>query len=260
MELSIHNKQGLLEINGEIRTSPFFASNGSKIYKIVSESESSSDIKVSEASEASVEYKDPGNYNFVVPEGVTSVNICMIGGGASGAVTYRHTSYGGKAGEIYTGAIPVTPLDIIPITIGSGGASIYHAGNNKPASYPGLAGEDTKFGVIVASGAPAGRPVDFPNDPQPDDMEFNGGETINCMGSFTHGSWAPAGGSYNPIQGTPYGGEAGFSNGVDARDSAGTMPNATMGSGGGSINYHGYYDSSRGSAGGNGYLKISWDV
>jgi hypothetical protein len=55
---------------------------------------------------------------FVVPAGISSVNVLGIGGGGGGANGHQG---GGGAGFLETGIFAVTPGAIIPITVGMGG-------------------------------------------------------------------------------------------------------------------------------------------
>lgn len=74
---------------------------------------------------------------FVVPPNVTTIYFELVGGGGGGgsSVSVLPNSYGGSgggggAGELIQGTIPVTPGDILYLTLGQGGAG----SNNTPYS------------------------------------------------------------------------------------------------------------------------------
>lgn len=60
----------------------------------------------------------PGLYDWTVPNGVTSINAVLIGGGANG----NGTSLGGAGGELcYFNGLTVTPGSTLKIKVGNGG-------------------------------------------------------------------------------------------------------------------------------------------
>lgn len=148
---------------------------------------------------------------FSVPSGVTSVNICMCGGGGGGAHSYNSYLHegGGYAGSIVSQDVTVTPGQQIAVTIGTGGINGAHPNGN------GGAGTASSFGSIVANGGPGGSLNSA-------SYGGNGSSRTSCGGTFydggigTYGSW------------TGYGGQAGaFGNGsrgagnMDVSSSAG---------------------------------------
>lgn len=64
-------------------------------------------------------FTTPGASSFLVPTGVTSVNVLAIGGGGGGANGHQG---GGGSGYVSIGTFSVNPGDTIPITVGSGGS------------------------------------------------------------------------------------------------------------------------------------------
>jgi hypothetical protein len=87
---------------------------------------------------------------FVVPSGVTTVRVELTGGGGSGGFHESMPGGGGGAGGRATGIVTgLTPGQVIPVTIGAGGAA--------PAS-PGNGGEGgtTIFGNLQAYGGYGG--------------------------------------------------------------------------------------------------------
>ncbi len=85
--------------------------------------------------------------DWVVPDGVSSITVCMVGGGKGGQAMGNNTSsttvYGGTAGGIATNDFTVTEGETISITIGAGGAG----GTSSNATVvDGANGQPTVFG------------------------------------------------------------------------------------------------------------------
>jgi hypothetical protein len=75
--------------------------------------------------------------NFIVPNGVSTVKVTVLGGGGSGGYHSTMPSGGGGAGGRAKGIIAsLTPGSVIPVTVGAGGAAPASAqnGNNGGAS------------------------------------------------------------------------------------------------------------------------------
>ena len=164
-----------------------------------------------------------GSFTFTVPENTTSINYCIAGGGASGGWPQN---YGGTAGEILSGAIDVTTLPTVSITIGRGGAASIDVSN---------AGTSSSInGTSVAGGN--------------SDYRGDGASKTSCGGTFNDGS------RYS--DGTiSYGGEAGgFGNGGNGGSGNGGA--GGVGAGGGGTRSE---SNSRG-AGGNGRVVITWGI
>lgn len=90
---------------------------------------------------------------FVVPNGVTSVRVALIGGGGGGgggAIGWGSGAGGGCGGGIAGGTIPVTPGASISVTVGAGGAGGGDAAN-------GSTGGVSAFGSLTAVGGSWGR-------------------------------------------------------------------------------------------------------
>ena len=87
-----------------------------------------------------------GAATFNVPEGVTKVNVLVVGGGGGGGVL---GGGGGGGGFVEVFDYPVTPGGTVPIVVGAGG----------PGSSPtidGKTGADSSFAGIVAYGGGGG--------------------------------------------------------------------------------------------------------
>lgn len=114
-------------------------------------------------------YSTPGTYAFVVPLGVTSVSLSVIGGAGGGASGWTDVSGGGKGEPVvytpqYGGdggsaasvvkALSTTPGETLTVVVGAGGAGgtapgggVYNTAN------PGATGTDstvTQSAVVVA--------------------------------------------------------------------------------------------------------------
>ena len=86
-----------------------------------------------------------GNDTFVVPGGVTSINVTLIGGGGGGGDGFYYPGGGGGSGFYKVNqALSVSPGQSISITVGGGG--------NAQAS-----GGATSFGSVSASGGNPGK-------------------------------------------------------------------------------------------------------
>ena len=65
-------------------------------------------------------YTTPGEYEFTVPDGVTSVSAVVIGGGGSGG---EGTNAAGGGALCYVNNKSVTPGEVFTIIVGAGGAA-----------------------------------------------------------------------------------------------------------------------------------------
>ncbi len=179
-----------------------------------------------------------GTHEWIVPQGVTSVELCMIGaGGSGGSVSDDAISRwagGGHGGAEITQTVNVTPGETITVVVGKGGDGVTYDQDGKP-------GTDSKFGTIIASGGEggiinlAGTPVHYGG---------NGGSRNTCIGTFYDGIYELSGGNEY------WGGQAGWSNGT----SGGAIHNAGTGAGTGA-NYSPSYTGN----GGRGEVRISWN-
>lgn len=113
-----------------------------------------------------VEYFTPGSYTFIVPRGVTQIEIELGGGGGGGSSSGNSESgAGGGAGEYKPPTLyDVTPGTAYSVVVGDGGL-----GATTPSSN-GVTGENSSVGALVsanggiggtredASGIPTGGP------------------------------------------------------------------------------------------------------
>lgn len=159
-----------------------------------------------------------GTFSFVVPPGITSISAVTVGAGEGGG-----TLYGGRGGNLrYQNNISVTPLEVLTVTVGAGGA-----GTTSNTSARGDNGGNSS----VARGATnlcaaAG-----------------GGNTTTQVGTGGTGGTGNIGRTINQtLDGTLYafreggggGGAAGYSgNGGEGGTGTSTEPTAGAGGGGG---------------------------
>ncbi len=82
----------------------------------------------------------PGATTFVVPPGVASVSVVVVGAGGSGTAGTGNIGGGGGGALCYVNNVVVTPGASIPVVVGAGGAS-------------GAAGGASSFnGTVIANG------------------------------------------------------------------------------------------------------------
>ncbi|AFM01454.1 hypothetical protein Desde_3163 [Desulfitobacterium dehalogenans ATCC 51507] len=155
----------------------------------------------------SKEWTTPGTYSFTVPEGVNSIfALIQAGGGGGGGNTPGQVGGGGGGGGGYgVFSIPVTPGQILPIVVGSGG----------------LGGTINYYDGSKWTGATAGQ---------------DGGNSSVGSYSCTGGKGGSPGGSY------PYGGLGGIGNSYGRNGTPGTQgeyysPSNGLGGAGGMNNY-----------------------
>lgn len=104
---------------------------------------------------AHMEVFTSGNYNWIVPAGVTSVVVEMWSGGGGGAVGgYNYCGGSGGAGGYGKGAVSVIPGSVIPIAVGTGGNGCSTI--NTLLSCNGSNGGNTSFDNLIAVGGGGG--------------------------------------------------------------------------------------------------------
>jgi hypothetical protein len=108
-------------------------------------------------------FTNPGAGTFVVPPGVTSVTLTMIGGGGSGNGNYTTpqgwpSPGGGSAAYFSSVSVPVTPGASIPYSVGgrggntSFGSLIAGAGGNAPDRSAPTACQGGDGGIAIGTG------------------------------------------------------------------------------------------------------------
>lgn len=169
-------------------------------------------------------YTSPGTYSWTAPEGVISVSVVCIGGGA-GQKTYgwSNAAGGGGGGLGWKNAIPVTPGQTYTVVVGGGGSSDTAGGDsyfiNTSTVRGGGGGQDgTNYntgGTYIGDGGGNG----------------GTGGTVNT--DFAAGGGGGAGGY------TGAGGDGGLGNRYYAYTSGGAGTGGSAGGGGGSAYYGG---------------------
>ncbi len=165
---------------------------------------------------------------FTPSAGVTSVTLCMIGGGGGGRYELGNNVGGGYSGIVYNSA-GVAPGPYT-VTIGTGGA-----GGSEGIGENGSAGTPTSYGGISAAGGAGGTNTGFVG---------NGEARSGCWGTSYNGVYQPSG--LDVIAG----GQAGFGNGGAGSASGGGGTGGVGAGGGGS--------KAQGGVGGRGECRVSW--
>lgn len=200
---------------------------------------------------------------FTVPDGHTSVTICMAGGGGGGhassspwcgaPVIAYIAALGGQNGQVVSTTINgLTPGENITVTIGSGGA-----GRAAASNLDGGAGTSSSFatsvGTWTATGGAGGTTTAWlaPTDTS---ILFTGSVTY-CGGTFSYGS------NFGPVQCGPQAGTAstggypgGFGNGGVSSNGYSNAGAGGIGAGGGGSHHNSYASG----AGGRGQVVVSW--
>ncbi|CNH96193.1 Uncharacterised protein [Yersinia frederiksenii] len=209
--------------------------------------------------------------SFTVPANVTQlwVSGCAAGGGGGSSLATNSSSFvtggsGGGAGQpVLRVPITVTPGQVIPVTIGTGGTGATAATNNATAGgntqlgvggallnlIGGSPGSVGGGGTAVPSnfGGPSGG-VGYPNgSPAMDTTSFVGGSAFGgCGGQGASGPFGQAGPAGRGATGSSPPALAGFGYGAGGSGAGGAYSSTTSAAGG------------TGSAGLNGYLVIEW--
>ncbi|NBP03840.1 MAG: hypothetical protein EBU90_27835, partial [Proteobacteria bacterium] len=92
-------------------------------------------------------YTTPGNYTWVCPAGVSSVEVVAIGAGGGSDTN----GYGGGGGAVIYGVVPVSPGVGYNINVGLGGYNKVHGGNTSFTS------SDAVTTVVQANGGKTGK-------------------------------------------------------------------------------------------------------
>jgi len=180
--------------------------------------------------QGSIVFDEPGNYTWEAPEGVSEVNLCMVGGGGSGGnIIGDYAFFGGSAG---------TEINQTFSLINSTCAVIVGEGGNGTTNSEGNNGTFSGFETLTVDGGLWGR-YEGDGAPGPDGC---GG------GGYNDGN------KNDPDMSSGYGGQASsFGNGGNGGDRQGE--NGGVGAGGGGTEYN---SSCTSGAGGRGEVRISW--
>jgi uncharacterized repeat protein (TIGR02543 family) len=208
-------------------------------------------------------FKDVGNCEWTVPEGVTAVRLLVVGGGGSGSAGINSVYWpagGGGGAIVANSSVSVTAGNKVTVTVGTGGAATAATsgavGNN---------GGSSAFGSTTASGGSTNSNVATSNAGRIGGTSGNG----NVGGSGTSSGSSCDSGSCGTGGGGGAGGIGGVVTGItDARNGGlgvdSDISGSTVGYGGGGAGGNGssgnashggaigYYASTSSSATGNG--------
>jgi uncharacterized repeat protein (TIGR02543 family) len=208
-------------------------------------------------------FKDVGNCEWTVPEGVTAVRLLVVGGGGSGSAGINSVYWpagGGGGAVVANSSVSVTAGNKVTVTVGTGGAATAATsgavGNN---------GGSSAFGSTTASGGSTNSNVATSNAGRIGGTSGNG----NIGGSGTSSGSSCDSGSCGTGGGGGAGGIGGVVTGItDARNGGlgvdSDISGSTVGYGGGGAGGNGssgnashggaigYYASTSSSATGNG--------
>ena len=127
-----------------------------------------------------VQFKNTGACNWAIPAGVTQATVLTVGGGGAGGVG---RGGGGGAGGFVKNTISVTPLSILSIYVGKGGAAL----SNVSGDYKLGNGETSTFATQSAAGGGVGgsHPNNYPYPAAGQNGASGGGAGMN----YTTLSW-----------------------------------------------------------------------
>lgn len=97
-------------------------------------------------------FKNPGTMTWDIPDGVTNVDVLLVGGGGGGGGTFDTVAAGGGGGGGMREwlAESVASGATVSVTVGAGGAG--GAGATNAYGYPGTNGGNSAFGSLSVAG------------------------------------------------------------------------------------------------------------
>ncbi|WP_085907066.1 glycine-rich domain-containing protein [Kiloniella majae] len=112
-------------------------------------------------------YSSAGSYDWIVPAGVTTVRVSVVGAGGSGGQNGTWTGSGipgnlvpgtrggggggGGSGALAQKIISVTPGETISVSVGTGGAAPVYTHPTYGPNATGLVGEQSSFGNVITA-------------------------------------------------------------------------------------------------------------
>jgi hypothetical protein len=178
-------------------------------------------------------FDNPGDFEFIVPHGVTAIRVHVWGAGGGGAArgaTGLLAGQGGGGGGYSSSVLEVSPCETYALTVGAGG-------QGSVGATPASDGGDSNFdGQVVALAGLAGGPMlaGAGGDLGDGDITFRGGRGggIGAGGNSGGGGGGSGGAAGNGGNGAPLvGGAAGAGSPSGAVGGAGG-PNGVNGSNG----------------------------
>jgi len=185
-------------------------------------------------------FENVGDDDWVVPDGVTEVDVLVVGGGGGGAANTGYTSAGGGGGGagglIFASDYDVTPGETIDFTVGDGGDGIDQAG------MPAENGDNSTFDGLTAIGGGGGILTGGSDNTKASDGGSGGGGRQNPPGKGIQPNTNP----------NPNVKDFGNDGSRNSRDDGG-------GGGGGAGEEPGDITGNDGAKGGNGLAEVSQD-
>ncbi len=97
-----------------------------------------------------IAFTDVGPHTWAVPDGVTEVDVLVVGGGGGGGLV--RGGGGGGGGVIYEESVIITPSEQYSIVVGAGGT-----GGVRSSSHSTSGGDSSAFGFIAIGGGRGAR-------------------------------------------------------------------------------------------------------
>ncbi len=148
-------------------------------------------------------WSTPGTYSFLVPEGVTSLKVTVVGGGGGGGGGHWSMGSGGSGGggaALIDNSVTVTPGQEYPVIVGAGGegSPVSVSSDGFGGTY-GTTGGSSSFGSLLMAPGGSGGLSGYTSA----GAGGTGGNPNGYNGSANGGE----GGSnlYSTIQSKPYG-------------------------------------------------------
>ncbi len=254
------NKKLIATTNGTAFQDAGLTADTSYIYAIVAGRGNNQDYLgyASNATVGSTKAIAPGSVTiteegyWIVPEGVTQIAVCMVGGGGGGSVcenlSLTTAAGGGYAGVITSGFLDLWPGYSLKVQIGGGGAGApSNSGWGVQGGWTALRKGDDHDVVLMSAEGGAGGKHGHSGTNSPG-YNGNGYSRPTCNGNFIDGFRTFAGRS------NTWGGQAGLGEGGGGSlDWGYTEAEHGAGGGGGAK-----VSQTRGGTGGNGAVIISW--
>ena len=185
---------------------------------------------VAQSNTGAEKYDLPGVYTWKVPEGVTSVNVDLIGAGGGGGGSDSNAGYPGSDGGAVGGTIAVSPGDYLTIGVGQGGRP---GQDNSYGSSTGAAGGESLNGQYSG-----GRGGDAGPTPYSGSGGGGGGATVILKNgvavAVAYGGGGGGGGGNHSAGQAAIQSQVGITNGAQGQDKSGDGAGGGGGGGGAS--------------------------
>ena len=190
-----------------------------------------------------------GSGTWTVPDGVTSVNVYVIGGGAGGS---NSASYGGGGGGCaYSPSFSVTPGASLAYSVGAGGSATVAGGNSTFSTLTG-GGGGIPSSQLQNGGTASGGAFNYTGGNGNSGGFGWGGGGGSSAGTTSNGNIGDTGGSGGAGGvAVTNGGAGGTGKSSGNNGDPGSAPGGGGGSGGA---------GATGGSGGAGYIKLAWSA